>query len=273
MGDALRVRQIVTNLVGNAIKFTVKGEVAVHVASAGEGQVAVEVRDTGIGMGPETLSRLFQPFTQANGTMARRYGGTGLGLVITRQLVEMMGGTISVDSRPGVGSVFRFRLPLPKSDGTLSRSTHDSGFAALDSPPALQGHVLIAEDNIVNLEVLKAMLESSGCTLAVATTGVEALRALEEQRFDLVVMDCQMPEMDGYEAVARYRAGVGGPGPNPRDLPIVALTANALVGDAERCLAAGFSDYLSKPYTRRQLVAMLGKWREHSRPKALPSAR
>ncbi len=305
VGDPGRLRQVVTNLVGNAIKFTERGEVRLRITrslasphgrradAAGE-WLGVEVRDTGIGMDAVTLARLFQPFSQANGSMARRFGGTGLGLVITKQLVELMGGEIEVQSVPGAGSTFRVHLPLrvgtapPQRAGDLAAqrgSAFDAGHttraAALESelkgwgvalvesqlPSApvaalTPARILVVEDNVVNQEVVRAMLERLGCTVTVADSGLAALKLLCRSEFDLVFMDCQMPEMDGFEAVARFRHGANGRFPfvNPSWLPVVALTANALVGDAEQCLASGFDDYVSKPFTQNQLEATLRKW-------------
>jgi len=397
VGDPGRLRQIVTNLVGNAIKFTMNGEVAMRVArvDAADGSPMLEfsVRDTGIGMDDATLAKLFSAFTQANGSMARRYGGTGLGLAITRQLVDMMGGALEVDSQPGVGSMFRFRIPcvtggaslqhvqtidparlrgqralviddnptnaavveahltgwglhvsiasdgleglavlrealarnekielvlvdmkMPVMDGIAfaehlrdepaiapsrlvmltSVATDEDARRAraagvdlyvakpvrqqellraiqhvVEAAPAagartasLGARVLVAEDNVVNQEVIKAMLESLACETTIAASGGEALNALCRAQFDMVLMDCQMPGMDGFEAVSHFRTGGSGHFAfvNPPDLPIVALTANALVGDAERCLAAGFDDYVSKPFTQRQIEALVRKW-------------
>jgi len=272
VGDPGRLRQIVTNLVGNAIKFTRQGEVAMRIERAGE-MLQFSVRDTGIGMDADTVAKLFNAFTQANGSMARRFGGTGLGLAITRQLVDMMGGTLEVESAPGGGSTFRFRIPLV--EGRLDSTGEvpiDSNWAPVESVAGAR--VLVAEDNVVNQEVIKAMLEMLGCQATLAASGSEALAALTRERFDLVFMDCQMPEMDGFEALAAFRAG---PSErfgfvNPPRLPVVALTANALVGDAERCLAAGFDDYVSKPFTQRQIESLVRKWVAGEEAHAAPSA-
>jgi signal transduction histidine kinase/DNA-binding response OmpR family regulator len=315
VGDAGRLRQVVTNLVGNAIKFTERGEVALMLACrrdpmGGAAQrLEIVVRDTGIGMEAQTLANLFQPFTQANGTMARRFGGTGLGLVISRQLIDMMGGSITVQSNPGVGTSFVVELPLvlgrgvpanvapqaarkrrkkrlllvePTSTDVVALDTHPQGLSlqaepkpaglALPAQPTvaraaavaepLHARILVVEDNVVNQEVARAMLERLGGRATLADSGLDALQLLCRREFDLVFMDCQMPEMDGFEAVARFRQGPSEKLPflNPTSLPIVALTANALVGDAEQCLASGFDDYLSKPFTKGQLEAMVRKW-------------
>ncbi len=404
VGDAGRLRQCLTNLLGNAIKFTERGEVSLEVALAEAGpnrpqgaadRLELVVRDTGIGMSPHTVAGLFQPFSQANGSMARRYGGTGLGLVITRQLVELMGGTIALHSAPGAGTTVTCKLPLivgsraparnlpldprilrnrralivddnPTDAAVLAahlagwgmqvdtagngaealrqlRRLHEGGeraaialidmkmpvmdgieFAqrlreephltpvrlvmlssqsnsddarraraagidiclakpvrqrdllralvsnaglevkalAQEAIPQLHARILVVEDNVVNQEVVRAMLERLGNQVSLVPSGVEALQMLCEREFDLVFMDCQMPGMDGFEAVARFRHGSSDEYRfrNPNWLPIVALTANALVGDAEECLASGFDDYVSKPFTQHQLETMVRKW-------------
>ncbi|MGH6622315.1 MAG: response regulator, partial [Burkholderiaceae bacterium] len=400
-GDPMRMRQVLTNLVGNAIKFTEAGEVVVSVtadsvAPDGTCRVTVEVRDTGIGMRPEALEKLFTVFMQADQSMSRRYGGTGLGLAISKQLVELMGGAIAVESRFGEGSVFRFELPLAAGDASLvvpignpevlhgkrviliednptNRSileaqlvtfgmqvaTADNGATALElmraaaragtpfdaavvdmkmpimdgltlaselrKDPALAGmrmvmltslasgneaqlaytrgvdafltkpvrqselldalarvlhpdepvatrvptevpgrraRVLLVEDNPVNQEVARVMLADLGCAIRIASNGREALNELRAHEFDIVFMDCQMPEMDGFEAVRRFRAAEVDEFKTGRAVSIIALTANALAGDADRCLAAGFSDYLSKPFRQQQIDALLSRWLE-----------
>jgi PAS domain S-box-containing protein len=398
-GDPMRLRQVLTNLVGNAIKFTEQGEVVVAVrcdgaAADGLNRVVFEVRDSGIGMRPDALEKLFTVFMQADQSMSRRYGGTGLGLAISKQLVELMGGSITVESRFGEGSVFRFDVPLLAGDvaavtsavdttrlrgrrvilvednptnrsileaqlrgfgmdvatadngatalellraaaraatpfdaaiidmkmpimdgltmatelrrdpllaevrmvmltslgnGNEARLAFDSGIEAyltkpvrqaelvdalgrvlqrelpktselLTVAPGRRARVLIVEDNLVNQEVARAMLTELGCSIQVAADGRQALAALRDDVFDLVFMDCQMPEMDGFEAVRRFRAAAPNGYATAANVPIVALTANALAGDAERCLDAGFSDYLAKPVKREQLDAALAQW-------------
>ncbi len=398
-GDPMRLRQILTNLVGNAIKFTEYGEVIVTVRvegtlHSGRPRVVFEVRDSGIGMRPEALEKLFTVFMQADQSMSRRYGGTGLGLAISKQLVELMGGRISAASRFGEGSVFRFEVPLEPGDvalvatsieagrlrgrrvivvednptnrsiletqlcsfgmevatadngatalellraaaragtpfdaavvdmkmpimdgltmaselrrdpqlaevrmvmltslgnGNEARLAHESGIEAYLTKPVRQGElidalgrvlqaeqpaipesltvqpgrrarVLVVEDNAVNQEVARAMLVELGCTVQLASNGREALAALRDGAFDLVFMDCQMPEMDGFEAVRRIRASTAAGYATGPDVPIVALTANALAGDAERCLQAGFNAYLGKPVRREQLDAAIVRW-------------
>jgi CheY-like chemotaxis protein/HPt (histidine-containing phosphotransfer) domain-containing protein len=406
----MRLRQVLTNLVGNAIKFTEAGEVVVSVgvssdaADDGVHRVQFEVRDSGIGMRPEALAKLFTVFMQADQSMSRRYGGTGLGLAISKQLVELMGGRISAESRFGEGSVFRFEVPLAAGEsaavaapvdlerlhgrrvilvednptnrsileaqlrgfgmdvatadngatalelmraaaragtpfeaavvdmkmpimdgltmatelrrdpqlldvrmvmltslgsGNEARLVHDIGVEAyltkpvrqaelldalgralqMDAPPVpplltvapgRRARVLVVEDNFVNQEVARAMLTELGCSLEVASNGREALAALRDGTFDLVLMDCQMPEMDGFEAVRRFRASADHGYATPADAPVVALTANALAGDAERCIAAGFDDYLAKPVRREQLDAALARWASDVEPQQAP---
>jgi CheY-like chemotaxis protein len=426
-GDPVRLRQVLTNLVGNAIKFTERGEVLVQVNAtpASDGgslplmlalhheaetrqlfRLDFEVRDTGIGIRPEVLGRLFTSFMQADQSMSRRYGGTGLGLAISRQLVELMGGSISAESRVGVGSVFHFdvllaggqraglALPstatalagkrlivvednptnrtilegqlrklgaeiataeqgvqaldllrtaaragqrfdaavidmkMPLMDGlTLARSirrdpalghmglvlltslagssearqAHESGVDAYLAKPVRQQEllsaiagvlgarpqrtppsgalvaqgvrVLLVEDNPVNQEVARVMLEDLGATVRLAANGRSALDALAREKFDLVLMDCQMPEMDGFEALRHLRDAALTPQieATPRDVPVVALTANALAGDAERCLDAGFDDYLAKPVKQAQLGAVVARQCRGRQP-AAPAA-
>ncbi|WP_066338186.1 response regulator [Azohydromonas lata] len=392
LGDALRLRQIVSNLVSNALKFTARGEVAVSLRAAGEHAFEIEVRDTGPGIAPELQARLFKVFTQADSSTTRRFGGTGLGLSISRQLAHLMGGEIMLLSRPGEGSTFTLYLPLrplpagegarpgaeeaglqglrvllvednatsreflsatlahwgvrtecvpdaaqalawlnraaesgervdllltdhhgPELDGlTLARAVHadplwhrlpvavlsslaaDEGVLAQDArvrwlskplrrqallellqslagaggaaPPASAPsmpleqvkplRVLLAEDNEVNQLLAQTHLEALGCEVALAGNGEEALQLWQAGAHDLVLMDCQMPRLDGYQATRRLRE-LEAALPNRRRTPIVALTANAMEGDRERCLAAGMDDYLSKPFTRESLGAVM----------------
>jgi PAS domain S-box-containing protein len=403
-GDPLRLRQVLTNLVGNAIKFTEQGEVVLEVAAEPAAQpdliggapphrLHFVVRDTGIGIRPEALAKLFTVFMQADQTMARRYGGTGLGLAITKQLVELMGGRIGAESRVGEGSTFRFDvllgagnpatatpaanadvlagkrvivvednptnrsilesqlrllamdcataengrqalellraaaragtpfdvavidMKMPIMDGlTLAqtmrsdpllapvhqvmltslvgdneaRMARQAGIEAWLAKPVRQQElvaslarlfeaaprpaaapaaatkrglrVLLVEDNAVNQEVARVMLEDLGCAVRLAANGQQALDALAQESFDLVLMDCQMPEMDGFEALRRFRdPGGARRWAAARSTPVIALTANALAGDEDRCRAAGFDDYLAKPFRQQQLAALLAR--------------
>ena len=252
-GDPTRLRQVVTNLLGNALKFTTAGTVTLSAEPVarpeGDGRtwIRVSVADTGIGMTPEQMDQLFQRFSQADSSTTRRFGGSGLGLVICKNLVELMGGAIHAQSEPGRGSTFWFEVPLQ---------------AALDAAPAAAGssptslfpaRVLVVEDNAVNCLVVQAMLESLGMTVTLANDGAQAVAAVAAHDVDLVLMDCQMPVMDGYEATRRIRSSG-----HPRaGVPIVALTAHALAEDRQRCEAAGMNDYLPKPVTSEALADML----------------
>jgi CheY-like chemotaxis protein len=256
-GDVLRLRQILTNLVGNAIKFTERGRVRVSVALAEPGDTPLLrfiVADTGIGLTAEQISRIFDAFTQADVSHARKYGGTGLGLAISRKLVELMGGEIGVTSRPGRGSTFRFTARFDRASvHALASPSTESGELA-----PLAGHVLLVEDNELNCEVARGMLERLGLQVSVAANGIEAVHAVTHRRFDLVLMDCQMPEVDGFEATRRIRTQAAAA--NPARIPIVALTANAVHGDRERCLAAGMDAYLAKPFRTAELHAAIRPW-------------
>jgi len=243
-GDPGRLRQVLINLGGNAIKFTAHGSVELRVdrAPGGGDQLRFEVVDTGVGIPAEQLGRLFDPFTQADASTTRRFGGTGLGLTISRRLVELMGGSMDLASEVGRGSRFWFDLPLPAETPAEGEPAQPEEAGAAPPPPM---RVLVVEDHSVNQRVVKAMLERLGHHPELAENGLEALAALRERSFDLVLMDCQMPDMDGFEATRRLRRGEAGPA--NQAVGVIALTANALKGDRERCLDAGMTDYLSKP--------------------------
>ncbi len=247
-GDAGRIRQVLTNLASNAIKFTERGSVKVEAQlvheAEGQATVRLTVRDTGIGIANESRERLFEPFSQADGTATRRFGGTGLGLAICRQLVDLMGGAIGFESEPGHGATFWVELTLPAGAVAATRP------AAPDGAPATGGlRLLLVEDNYANQMVAQMLFEKMGCTVVVASNGQEALTELARQSFDAVIMDCQMPVMDGYEATQRIRSGRE-PGVDPR-VPIIALTAHALPEDRQKCLSAGMDDYMTKPVQPR----------------------
>jgi len=256
-GDTTLLRRILTNLVGNAIKFTERGCVRIEVTRV-QSDLTTLVRfavvDTGIGLTPEQTGRVFDAFTQADASHARKYGGTGLGLAICRELVELLGGKIGVTSEPGQGSTFWFTAQLEPAIATTSPATS----ASRERLAALAGQVLLVEDNELNCEVARGMLESLGLQVSVAANGIEAVRAVARKRFDLVLMDCQMPELDGFEATQRIRAQASAA--NAPRVPIVALTANAVQGDRERCLAAGMDGYLAKPFRTTDLHAAIRPW-------------
>ena len=255
-GDSGRMRQVLLNLVGNAVKFTEQGEVRVAVTCPSRTPEAVllrfEVSDSGIGIPAEIRAKLFQPFEQADASTARRFGGTGLGLAISRQLVEMMGGEIGVDSEEGRGSTFWFTVRLTEA---AQAPTNDPAANVTRPSPAVAERplrVLIAEDNAVNQRLTMLQLKKLGCVSDVAANGLEVLDALERQSYDIVLMDCQMPEMDGFEATRRIRADTRFAGQR-----VVAMTANAMQGDRQRCLDAGMDDYLSKPTRPEELRKVL----------------
>jgi PAS domain S-box-containing protein len=252
LGDPTRIRQILLNLVDNAIKFTHHGQVELvarfEAAPEGVG-CQFRVRDSGIGMSEETQSRLFQAFSQADSSTTRSYGGTGLGLAVSSQLAELMGGQLTVDSAPGAGSTFTLSLLLPASDLPL---------AELPAAPVVQlhGRILVVEDHPVNQKLLAHQLREMGLQYVLAASGCEALEKLQTDDFDLVLMDWQMPEMDGLEATWQIRQLPS----DVRHIPVIALTANASDGFRDACLAAGATDYLSKPYTEAALAALLMQW-------------
>jgi len=259
-GDPTRLRQVVINLLGNALKFTSVGTVTLSaepVARSGDDArpwIRVSVQDTGIGMTPEQMAQLFQRFSQADSSTTRRFGGSGLGLVICKHLVELMGGSIQAHSAPGRGSTFWFELPLEAALEPLPASSTSVPAPADALPPGPRpAHVLVVEDNAVNCLVVQAMLERLGMTVTLAHDGAQAVAAIQAQPVELVLMDCQMPVMDGYEATRRIRSS----GHANAQLPIVALTANALAEDRQRCDAAGMNDYLPKPVTGEALAAVL----------------
>jgi PAS domain S-box-containing protein len=267
-GDPLRIRQVLTNLIGNAVKFTPAGGGVVVsgrvVATDGtRATVRLQVDDTGIGIGPDEMERVFEPFAQADSSTTRRFGGTGLGLTITRQLVDLMGGRYGVDSTLGRGSTFWCTLPLLAAIGTAPGPAGGTRPGCPEVPVAVAdgprcGAVLLAEDNLINRKVAVAMLEGGGYHVDVAVDGAEAVDAVRAGHYDVVLMDCQMPRMDGYEAAAAIRAEEG----SGRHVPIVAMTAGAMPEDRERALAAGMDDYLAKPVRRADVLAAVSRWAE-----------
>lgn len=254
MGDPLRLKEIFINLVGNAVKFTERGEVTVRAQIESETEQAlvlhIEVSDTGIGIAPEVMPRLFHPFEQGDGSSTRKHGGTGLGLVITKHIVETMGGSISVSSEVLKGTTISLTLPLDKlghAQGLIGEPAgHPApGDAESDAPRkhALRhARVLLVEDEPVNREVLKELLLDEGATVVLAEDGLVALELARAGGYDLVLMDMRMPHLDGLSATRAIRQL-----PGWAHTPIVALTANAFVEDRQNCLAAGMNEFLTKP--------------------------
>lgn len=262
VGDASRLRQVLANLLSNAVKFTDKGfvEVSVRGNAISEGfELRFDVLDTGIGMPQDKLDRLFMPFSQIDSSITRRYGGTGLGLAISKRLVEMMGGRIWAKSNPGVGSTFTFTIKV-KLPCMQSVQHKFKDLIPVIKPP-IEGHfqqarplsILLAEDNAVNQMVLLQMLRKIGYQADLASNGFDVLAALDRQAYDVVLMDIQMPDMDGFEATRRILARF----PKMKRPRIIALTAHALTGDRERCLEAGMDSYLSKPVKIEDLQSAL----------------
>jgi len=269
IGDPTRLKQVINNLVSNAVKFTVNGSVVVNVEagerSNNEVLLNFEVKDTGIGINKEDIEKLFKPFTQADSSTTRRFGGTGLGLAISKQLVRLMNGSISVESAEGEGSNFRFSLTM----GYMQKETfvneqgelHGKNLLAIDDnqigPRAIEGEekskmkarILLVEDNEMNRKIVISMLVQQEMVCDIATNGVAAIEAVMNKNYDIVFMDCQMPVMDGYESTMKIRELEG----DKKHTYIVAMTANAMEGDREKCLLAGMDDYLSKPLKFRQI--------------------
>jgi len=260
MGDPTRIRQIIVNLVSNALKFTRQGEVKVSVAVVKDNTESVDLKitvsDTGIGIPKVALETLFNAFTQADGSTTRKYGGTGLGLAIVSQLVEMMGGSLGVESMEGEGSAFWFIASFQCTDQVAE--TIEQPVSENESLP-LNAKVLLVEDNPINQMVASKMLQKIGLNTVLANNGIEALNILKEQCFDLVLMDCQMPEMDGFDATREIRK-LDIKALYEQPLPIIAMTANVMSGDRERCLEVGMDDYIGKPVQRDHLEAVLRKW-------------
>jgi signal transduction histidine kinase/ligand-binding sensor domain-containing protein/CheY-like chemotaxis protein/HPt (histidine-containing phosphotransfer) domain-containing protein len=262
VGDPFRIRQIVMNLVGNAVKFTEHGEIRVHadveIPDAHRAAVRISVTDSGIGMDAATVEKIFQPFTQADESTSRRFGGSGLGLAICRELAELMGGRITVESTPGVGSTFHVVLPLglASAQSPAASPLEAASPATAVERDAIGAHVLLVEDEPVNATVAQGYLEALGCTCVWTKDGAEALARSATERFDLILMDINMPAFDGYETakLIRERAGSG------RRVPIIALTAHTPSQVRDRCEVAGIDDVLSKPYTPEECEKLLRRW-------------
>ncbi|GLQ30347.1 GAF domain-containing hybrid sensor histidine kinase/response regulator [Litoribrevibacter albus] len=259
LGDSLRLKQILNNLVGNALKFTKEGQVTVNITETSHdivnnrstGCFRFEVTDTGIGLSKEQAAKLFQRFHQADKSTTRQYGGTGLGLSISKSLVELMGGHIGVNSTLGKGSTFLFTLPfthLKAKENTLTNNANDNS--------TLSGHVLLVEDNLINQQIAQGFLENLGISYDVAENGKIALEKIEANDYNLILMDCLMPVMDGYQATEIIRT-LNSP---KNKLPVLALTANALSSDIEKCRSAGMDDHIGKPINPKDLEQKLKKW-------------
>jgi signal transduction histidine kinase/ActR/RegA family two-component response regulator len=262
IGDPGRLRQVLTNLAHNAVKFTEEGFVSVQVEcekkEQGMARVRFSVVDSGIGIPEEQLQSVFEKFTQGDTSTTRKHGGTGLGLTISRHLVEMMGGTIGVRSQSREGSTFWFTISLPFRDeaGRTEEERKEVPSPLPGNDEAVRARILVVEDHKVNQKMIEKMLERLGSSVEVADNGEDAVRMVERGNYDLVFMDCQMPRMDGYEATARIR-NLKGPS---RLTPIIAMTAHAMAGDREKCLRAGMDDYLSKPIQKGAVLAMIRKY-------------
>ncbi len=268
-GDPGRLRQVLTNLAGNAVKFTQQGEVMIDARKDSETDthavIRFEVVDTGIGIPEEARVRLFEPFSQVDASATRRYGGTGLGLAICKQLVELMGGQIGVESVPSQGSTFWFtarleKAAMPTTNGSLEPTVDETAQQAL-SPATTgtarkRGRILVAEDNAFNQKVILRQLQQMGHSVDAVANGIEVLEALQHIPYDLILMDCQMPEMDGYKATVEIRRREG----KARHTPIIAMTAHVMKEDKDRCLAAGMDDFLSKPVRVAKLENVLTHW-------------
>ncbi len=300
-GDPGRLRQVLTNLLGNAIKFTSKGDVSLSVETVRDTEdtatVRFAVKDTGIGISPEQRNRLFQNFVQGDGSTTRRYGGTGLGLAISKQLAAMLGGDIGFESEAGKGSLFwvtavlekrstpanadssakspaadeKDELPVsvPPLPPRIAETAPSPGSSAQQNPVSgTRGRVLVAEDNFMNQKVAVRLLQKIGYEADVVPNGRLAVAKMREKQYDLVLMDCQMPEMDGFDATAEIRRMEG----DSRHTTIFALTANAMQGDRERCLRAGMDDYLSKPFDLQALQKAIDRWVTKTQPRPATEA-
>ncbi|HEX4748667.1 MAG TPA: ATP-binding protein [Bryobacteraceae bacterium] len=264
-GDAARIRQILLNLLSNAVKFTDSGTIQMLVTeqertSDNRATIRFTVSDTGIGIPPEALDTLFQSFSQADASTSRRYGGTGLGLAISKRLAELMGGTVGVESELGRGSRFWFTVGVPISQSSHPRmeplGALPQAIASAEEAAPTRGRVLVAEDNSINQRVAAILLTKLGYTPDLASNGKQAVEKLQQQDYDIVLMDCQMPVMDGFEAAAAIRAM-----PNDRSgIPIIAVTANVLAGQREKCLQAGMNDYIPKPINREVLETVIQRF-------------
>jgi CheY-like chemotaxis protein len=262
IGDPYRLNQVLLNLINNAIKFTDHGAVNIHVTgtrlASTRACLEIKVNDSGIGIQPDVLETLFDPFKQADESTTRKYGGTGLGLAISKQIIELMGGSISAQSEPQIGSSFIVLLSLKRDESLHQEESVVCGYAddAVTTSAKLLGHVLVVDDSEINRIIAQHMLEDFGLTVAIAENGQEALDQLQKQTFDLILMDCEMPIMDGYEASRKIRSM------QSRDerTPIVALTADAFDENRKKCKEAGMDGFLSKPIMQNVLLDVAQQW-------------
>jgi signal transduction histidine kinase/ActR/RegA family two-component response regulator len=252
IGDPVRLRQVLSNLLGNALKFTAEGSVGLSVEPVAKDQIRFTVSDTGIGIPAEKQSMVFQAFAQADGSVTRKYGGTGLGLAISRRLVELMGGSIALESAPGKGSSFQFTLPLARAESVVPAVLGSKTLS-----PLSRLRILVAEDNPVNQKVVMSLLEKSGHAVTLTGNGIATVAAWETNTFDVILVDNQMPEMGGMEAIERIRAREAETG--RRRTPAVILTASAMKGDRERFLAGGLDAYLAKPFRAVELYGVVAE--------------
>lgn len=270
VGDPLRIERILINLIGNAVRYTDKGGITVNMEirknenNLNQIRLACEVRDTGIGIPPDKQDKIFEKFSQADTSTTRRFGGTGLGLTITKQLVEMMGGKIGITSEEGNGSVFWIDVPFILTNAQHVKRSQtakkDHEKYLVDTVPAHSARILLAEDNEVNRVFMGKLLESQGLRNYVCVeNGLQAVEQASSSHFDLILMDCNMPELSGYDAAVHIRAL---PDPAYNKVPIIALTANALSEDKERCLALGMNGYISKPFKIDEFIEIISSWIE-----------
>ncbi|SFD62819.1 ATP-binding protein [Pseudoalteromonas denitrificans] len=261
-GDPGRIRQILNNLVGNALKFTAKGEIVIYASLVKVNErllFTCSITDSGIGMSDEVLPHLFDAFTQADSSTTRKFGGTGLGLTIVKQLCEMMQGSIKATSELDKGSTFTFKVYFDKGSKKEKLSNRSNLNSQASKTNTINGHVLLVEDNKINQIVALTNLEKLGLTVSIANDGEEALQKLRESKnYSLILMDCQMPVMDGYQATTNIRQGKAGF--EAQDIIIIAMTANAMAGDKEKCIQVGMNDYLAKPIDPEKMSLMLKRY-------------
>ncbi len=260
-GDPGRIRQVLTNLLSNAIKFTQEGAIFLNVTIEHQAPDVTtfrfSVQDTGIGIPQQLMNRMFQPFSQADASTTRNFGGSGLGLSICKKLVNLMNGEIGLSSEVGVGSLFWFTLPLRHSSVRIEKSKSERSDSTPPKTKYPGARILVAEDNFVNQKIALALLTKLGFKPLTVGNGNEVLSALHEFEFDLILMDCQMPDLDGYQTTRRIRQSHS---KIPSDIPIIAMTANAMKGDREKCLQAGMNDYATKPITANELAEVIERW-------------